>query len=121
MPRSRWVYRGGQVVAEYQGDTLVWADGYEPEASEAAPMIVPDLPGYQSPVTGLWVEGRVARREDLKRTGSRPWEGREQEAKEIARKRSYAAQAEEQRIERNTWETYNHLPRAVQRILNGEA
>jgi hypothetical protein len=53
------------------------------------PMVVPDLPGYESPVTGKWVEGRAARREDLKRTGCRPYEGREAEQKEINRQRAY--------------------------------
>lgn len=31
------------------------------------PFLQPDLPGYQSPVTGAWIEGRAARREDLRR------------------------------------------------------
>lgn len=30
-----------------------------------------DLPAYRSPVTGAWIEGRAARREDLARTNSR--------------------------------------------------
>ncbi len=33
----------------------------------SAPMVAPDLPGYESPVTGRWVEGKVQRREDLLR------------------------------------------------------
>lgn len=41
-----------------------------------------DLPAYQSPVTGLYVEGRRQRRNDLAATGCRPYEGREQEQKE---------------------------------------
>ena len=36
-----------------------------------APTVLTDIPGYQSPVTGKYIEGRVARREDLKRTGCR--------------------------------------------------
>lgn len=32
-----------------------------------AALVVADLPGYQSPVDGRWVEGRKARREDLAR------------------------------------------------------
>ena len=38
-----------------------------------------DLPGYESPTTGKWIEGRAARREDLKRSGARPYEGFEVE------------------------------------------
>lgn len=44
-----------------------------------------DLPEYESPVTGQVVAGRKQRREDLKRTGSRPYEGREQEVKQAQR------------------------------------
>lgn len=35
------------------------------------PIIQRDLPGYHSPVTNEWIEGRAARREDLKRHGCR--------------------------------------------------
>lgn len=34
------------------------------------PVVRSDIGGYRSPVDGRWVEGNVARREDLKRTGS---------------------------------------------------
>lgn len=53
--------------------------------SQALHFIQPDLPGYASPVTGQWIEGRKARREDLLRTNSRPWEGLAEERKEAAR------------------------------------
>lgn len=45
------------------------ADGLRP-----TPLIICDLPGYQSPVTGNWVEGRVQRREDLKISGCREYD-----------------------------------------------
>ena len=42
-----------------------------PEGELSAPAVVPDLPGYLSPLgTGL-IEGRAARREDLKRGNCR--------------------------------------------------
>lgn len=33
----------------------------------ATPMVFSDLPGYQSPIDGSWVEGRRARRYDLQK------------------------------------------------------
>lgn len=39
-----------------------------------APLVVADLPGYQSPVDGRWIEGRRARREDLARNNCVPYE-----------------------------------------------
>lgn len=59
----------------------VWKDGgfRDPATGEAmpipernevcAPRITPDTPGYHSPITGEWIEGRAARREDLKKHG----------------------------------------------------
>lgn len=39
-----------------------------------AAMIRGDIPGYQSPVDGRWVEGKRARREDLARNNCVPYE-----------------------------------------------
>jgi hypothetical protein len=44
-----------------------------------APKVFGDYPGYVSPASGQWVEGRRARQEDLKRTGCRPYEDGERE------------------------------------------
>lgn len=55
----------------------VWKDGgfRDPASGEAmpltysgqicAPTVISDLPAYRSPITGEWVDGRRARREDL--------------------------------------------------------
>lgn len=88
-------------------------------AEQHAPMVVPDLPGYQSPVTGLWVEGRKQRREDLKRTGSRPYEGLESERKEAARRVAYHEQAQDRRLEERAREVFYQMPPERRRILEG--
>jgi hypothetical protein len=62
--------------------TYVWEDGKLIDKRDASPRptkhadmgvpyIIGDLPGYASPVGTGWIEGRAARREDLKRTGCR--------------------------------------------------
>jgi hypothetical protein len=43
------------------------------------PMVRGDLPGYQSPIDGRWIEGRKARLEDLRRNNCRPYEEGEKE------------------------------------------
>jgi len=53
-----------------------------------APFGQVDLPGYESPITGEWIEGRTARRNDLAKHGCRPWEGMEQEQKHAAQARA---------------------------------
>lgn len=45
----------------------------------SAPAIVADYPGYTSPTTGRWIEGRQAHREELARTGCRVFESGEKE------------------------------------------
>ena len=61
------------------------------------PAVFGDLPGYESPATGEWVEGRKARHEDLKRSGCVPFEPGMREAN---RKRMEQAQrADEKALE----------------------
>lgn len=50
--------------------------------------VQPDLPDYESPIDGRLVSGRRQRRNDLARSGCRPYEGREQEQKEAAKVRA---------------------------------
>ena len=66
---------------------------------QRAPMVVPDLPDYVSPVTGKLVSGRRQRREDLFRTHSRPYEGREQEVKQAARIQAYDEQRRDAKLD----------------------
>lgn len=82
-----------------------------------APTVQTDLPGYQSPIDGRWIEGRRARTEDLKRSNCRPWEGMESERKE-AIKRAQAADADfGKKIEAGVAEVYNGMSAESQRAL----
>lgn len=93
--------------------------GVNARTEQRAPLIMPDLPGYVSPVTGLWVEGRKQRREDLKRTGSRPFEGFEQERKESARRLAHTEQASDRRLEERAREIFHQLSPEKRRVLEG--
>ena len=83
--RYRWDKQTGELVE------IPW----DRKQQSLAPTVWNDLPGYESPIDGRWVEGRKARREDLKRSGCRPYEGREQEMKEAAKVR----QAQERQLD----------------------
>jgi len=61
MPKYR--LNNGRLVNVDTGEPLNTDNDYTP----AVPYIASDTPGYKSPVTGEWIEGRHARREDLKR------------------------------------------------------
>lgn len=82
-----------------------------------APAVHADLPGYQSPIDGRWIEGRAARNEDLRRNNCRPWEGISAERAE-ANKRVAEADAQfETAIEKGIAETYNSMSAESQRAL----
>lgn len=88
-----------------------------PRRAQALHFIQPDLPGYESPVTGQWIEGRRARREDLKRTGCRPYEGREQEEKSAARVRAEKERGLDQLAERMAHRAWAEAPERVRRVF----
>lgn len=91
----------------------------QPRAAEALHFIQPDYAGYESPVSGLWIEGRKARREDLRRNNCRPYEGREQEGKVAA-----AARADQERkldglADRMARTAWGQAPERVRKVFRG--
>ncbi len=89
-----------------------------PAPAPAGPMIVPDLPAYTSPIDGRLIDGRAQRREDLKRSGSRPWEGLEAEKREAARAQQYAMERHDAALDRAAREAfYQHLSPSKQDML----
>ena len=96
--------------------TLVAVDGrYFDANAPIAPAIHPDLPGYESPVTGKWVEGRRARRDDLARTNSRPYEGRAVEQAEANKRRAEQERKTDQLAERMAHRLWNDAPESVRK------
>jgi hypothetical protein len=69
-------------------------------------------------VTGLWIEGRRARRNDLARTGSRPWEGKAAEQKEAARQRAYTEAKSDERLHEHASRAYYQLDPNKRRALD---
>lgn len=108
--RYRWDSKTGELV-EVPWDSV---------QSAMAPAVFGDLPGYQSPVTGLWVEGRRARREDLKRTGCRPYEGFEQEKKEADKVQRENERRLDQLAEKMAHRAWADAPERVRRVFRGK-
>lgn len=67
--RKTYVFRDGMFVDKVTGERAV-------TGSEAVcvPFIVRDIPAYTSPIDGRVIDGRAARREDLKRNNCVEWE-----------------------------------------------
>lgn len=82
-----------------------------------APAVAADLPGYESPATGKWVEGRSARREDLRRSGCRPYESAAEERKEAARQRNYIEAKADSSMRDAIAKTFYAMPEAHRRQL----
>src|ERR1700704_3973170 len=82
------------------------------------PMVRGDLPGYESPIDGRWIEGRRARVEDLRRHGCRPYEPGEKEQNERARVQ------ENERLDRRVDETveraFDAMPARKKELLEQE-
>lgn len=85
------------------------------KSSSAAPFVWDDLPAYTSPIDGQLVDGRKARREDLKRNGCRPYEGREQEAKEAAKYRAQQDRKLDTLADRMAHEAWAQAPERVRK------
>jgi len=60
MPKYIYDAAQGRMVDKETGERMVSDD-----APLATPRVFSDLPGYQSPIDGKWVDGRRARRYDL--------------------------------------------------------
>ena len=106
--RQRWVYPADGGEPFEAGTDYVAPQGH---------FIMGDLPAYQSPIDGRVVDGRAQRREDLRRSGSRPWEGREQEQK-VAQQRVRDIEVQTERsVERSAHQAWATLSTASRRTL----
>lgn len=85
----------------------------------AAPAVFGDLPPYESPITGKIVDGRRARRDDLKRHGCRPYEGREQEMKEAAKVQRENDRKVDQLAEKMAHRAWAEAPERVRKHFRG--
>ena len=85
-----------------------------------APVVWGDLPEYTSPIDGKVISGRRQRRNDLARSECRPYEGREQEAKEALSHRRQEQRKHERKFAELVERTYYGLRDGmIQRNENG--
>lgn len=76
-----------------------------------------DIAPYVSPTTGRVVSSRSDRRDDLRRSRSRPWEGLDQERKEAERKRQYVDEKLDRKLDDGIRQIYHQLPPRKRRAL----
>ena len=83
-----------------------------------APAVQVDIGGYTSPIDGRWIEGKAARREDLKRNNCRPWEGMESEKKAAIERAKVADKDFEKGVEAAAYNTFNNMSAEKQRAIS---
>lgn len=84
----------------------------------SAPMIAMDYTGYTCPVTGDWVEGRRAHRENLKKHGCRVLEPGERE--DVMRQRAAEEKALDAKLEQTVGAAIEAMPPRKQEQLYTE-
>lgn len=72
---------------------------------------------YTSPIDGRPITTKQQREEDLKRSGSRPWEGLAEEQKEADRRKAYEEAAQDKKLEATIERTIKELPDAKKKEL----
>lgn len=110
MARRRWVWDSklGELV-----------EVSTERRAPVAPTIWNDLPAYESPIDGRLIEGRRQRRNDLARSSSRPYEGREQEVKEAAKVRQSHERQLDQLAEKIAHRAWAEAPERVRKVFRG--
>ena len=83
-------------------------------------MIWDDLPPYDSPIDGRIVDGRRQRRNDLARSHCRPYEGREQEAKEAAKVQQENERALDNLAEKIAHRAWAEAPERIRKVFRGK-
>jgi hypothetical protein len=83
----------------------------------SAPMGYVENIAYTSPIDGRPITTKQARIEDLRRSGSRPWEGMDQEVK-VARQRAAEEEKKaDQAIEKAVVSAWQALPSEKRKVL----
>ena len=76
------------------------------------------MPAYQSPITGKWIDTPSQRRDDMARSGSRPWEGLDSERKVADSRAKYEAKAADDALENAVVSAYHSLGDEKKAILD---
>lgn len=74
---------------------------------------------YRSPVSGRPITTERARRDDLARTGSRPYEGFAAESKEAAKFRAHEEKKSDAKLHESVSRAYYQLSPEKRKVLNG--
>jgi hypothetical protein len=78
-----------------------------------------DIEPYVSPATGRIIGSKSKRRDDFKRSQTRPWEGLEAEKKEAARRRKHIEDKHDAKLTDAAYRAFHALPPSKRKVLEG--
>jgi len=99
--KEEWLTEYGYVLGTPEAEKI-WAEKVELDENvyhgriQQHPGLILDIQpweAYESPASGRVITSKAQRREDMKRTNTRQYEGREQEEKEVKRQHAYQESA----------------------------
>lgn len=100
--------------------------GVKTEKQLSAPALSMDIAnwdGYVSPATGKFISSKAQRRDDMKASGCREWEGMDSERKQSERAKAYEESAQDKKLDETVRTAYAQLPSEkkaqLQRELGG--
>lgn len=104
--KYRWCKEEKRMIPDSE-----WREKYgNPKPRERKPMLfVNNFEPFKSPVTGNVITNKREHQYDMDSTGSRVYEGRDQEEKEAARYRAYEEQKLESEIDQTLNQTYHEI------------
>lgn len=118
MSRKRYVY-DPEAPDAWGGKGAMVEVGADYDQPAALHYVRSDTPGYDSPITGKWIDGARARRDDLARHGCRPYEGFEQEKKHALAVREHHEKKADAKLEVDVRRAYHQMPLRKRRALGG--
>lgn len=116
MPRKRYIWDPKATAADGSEGCMVEVD---PNYNQPPRVhyVRGDTKGYYSVVSDKWIDGARARREDLKASGCRPYEGKEAEDKENARQRAYMEAKSDAKLDEHVERAFSDLSPEKRRHL----
>lgn len=115
--KERWIETWAPSLGGVEQAEQAWAVKMVREANPVRSAAVYVMAGYQSEATGRWIETPSQRRDDLKRSGCRPWEGMAAEKQEAARQKQYAEQKADAALDHTVRSVWRDLPDSKKQAL----
>jgi len=104
--KSTWLENNAKY---YMDPEQGWVDKLMMHAYPRRTASVYVMPAYQSPITGKWIDTPSQRRDDMARSGSRPWEGMDSERKVAENRVKSEAKASEDSLEKAAVDAWHSL------------